>query len=216
MPSPSAAPPESRWDAAWRIEVDPQGRIRRLRTARIVASVGSAVAASILLVLLIGPWAGAPPVPAILLFLLVGYLFALAPALWWGLGWALRRIPDRIAFDDHGVLVHRVDGQVVDVEWANPEFALDLTNWGASDFSRGTIQLTSRMKNGFPEGAITVEGSAALRSEALGRGLSAETSVLGRPPKAFGVVELRPPLPPSATGSSTGSGAPTLDAAPGH
>jgi hypothetical protein len=135
--------------------------------------------------------------PLFLVEIVAGFLLALAPASWLALTWSLKRITDRIAFDDDGILLHVTDGKVVEVPWKDPEFSVDLVNWGRGDFSAGTILLTSKMDPGLPHGMITVDGAAALRSEALGRGLSVEAKVVGRPPKLWGTLELRPRGPES-------------------
>ncbi|MCI4372023.1 MAG: hypothetical protein L3K02_00030 [Thermoplasmata archaeon] len=198
-------PSESRWASAWRIEVDPAERVRRLRRFRLGTALGSAVAGVLLLAIFVGPTGSSWNVPTFAIYIFAGYLFTLSPASWFALSWALRRVTDKIAFDDDGILVHVTGGLVVEVPWTDPDFAVDLVNWGAGDFSRGTIILTSRMKQGVPNGMITVDGAAALRSEAQGRGLTVESKVEGRPPKLWGTVEMRHPGPepaPATPGSA--------------
>ncbi len=200
-------PSPERWAHAWRIEEDPSARLRRLRRLRLGTAVGSVVAGVLVILLLIGPFPVTTAVPTVLAYVFVGYLFTMAPATWFGLGWAIQRTPDRVAFDDDGLLIHQVGGQETEMPWSNPDFAVDLTNWDGSDFTHGLVVLTSRMKNRMPEANLTIEGTGALRSEALGRGLHVEERVEGKPPRAFGILELRRAPPVTAPGSVADDGA---------
>jgi hypothetical protein len=206
MPTGRAVPVHARWASAWRIEADPGPRLRQLRRLRMGAVLGSVLAGTVLVALLVAPGDLLRPLPVDAVYLVVGYLFALAPAVWFGLGWSIRRQPDRIAFDDEGVLVHLRSGEERGLSWEDPQFAVDLTNWGGSDFTRGTVVLESRNRDGFPVGLLSIDGVAALRSEALGRGLRVEARVEGKEPKTFGVVELRSPSLLSMTASAMPEG----------
>jgi hypothetical protein len=188
-----------RWEHAWRIEVDASERVRRLKRFRLGTAIGSLLAGIALLAIFLGPIGDHSNVPLFVIYIFAGYLFTLAPASWFALSWSLRRITDKIAFDDDGILVHVADGTVVEVPWKDPEFSVDLVNPGAGDFTRGTILLTSTMKQRLPHAIITVDGAAALRSEALGRGLHVEARVEGRAPKLWGTVEMRPRGPESSS-----------------
>jgi hypothetical protein len=174
-------------------------------------AMGSALAGLVVLFVFLGPIGTPLHVPLFVIYIFAGYLFTLAPASWLALGWALRRVTDRIAFDDEGILVHVTDGHVVEVPWSDPGFEVDLVNWGAGDFTRGTILLTSPEKPGLPA-AITVDGAAALRSEAEGRGLRVEVKVAGKLPKRWGTVEMRPAAPDAV--SETGPEYPTGPGSP--
>ncbi len=106
-------------------------------------ALGSVLAGLVVLFLFLGPIGAPLHIPLFVIYIFAGYLFTLAPASWLALGWALRRVTDRIAFDDEGILVHVTDGKVVEVPWSDPGFEVDLVNWGTGDFTRGTILLTS-------------------------------------------------------------------------
>ncbi len=185
-------PEETPWGEATRVEEDPTDRIRDLRFMRlagtlVTALVGLGLVGASLLVLR----GSGGALPSIVYFGAVGALLALSPGCWLALTLTLRRVPNRIAFDEQRLMVHQLDGQVREVAWTDPDLALDLLNLGASDFSRGTILLTSRMKRSRLDAAITIEGAAAFRAEAIRQGLHVEAREEGKPPKAWGVVEIR-------------------------
>jgi hypothetical protein len=182
--------------------------MRRLRRFRLGTAIGSVVAGIAILVLFFGPIGAHWMVPQFVIYIFAGYLFTLAPASWLALSWSLRKMTDRVAFDDEGILIHVANGSVVELPWKDPAFSVDLVNWGSGDFTRGTILLTSTMKQGVPHGRITVEGAAALRSEALGRRLSVESRLEGKAPKRWGTVEMRP-LGPETDGP-TGTESPAV------
>jgi len=199
-PHPGDAP----WGEATRVEEDPTERIRGLRFMRTIGTLGTAVVGLALLGVSLLVLRGSGSLPSLLYFGAVGALLALSPGCWLALTLTLRRVPDRIAFDDQRVIVHQLDGAVREVAWADPNLAVDILNLGASDFTRGTILLTSRMRNSRLDAAITIDGAAAFRAEAVRQGLHVESREEGKPPRAWGVVEIRRP-PTEPTGGSSPS-----------
>jgi hypothetical protein len=199
-------PRETRWGEVTRVEVDPAPRISGLRFLRRAGTLGTGFVGLGLLVVSLVVLRGSGALPPVVYFGFVGALLALSPGCWLAATLTLRRVPDRIAFDDQRVMVHFLDGPVREVSWTDPKLALDLLNLGGRDFTRGTVLLTGRGKNGRLDAAITIEGAAALRTEAVRQGLAVESSVEGDSSHEWGKIEIRPLPTPSST-SSTGEAA---------
>jgi len=186
------------------VEEDPRARIAGLRFVRKVGTLGTGTVGLGLLVVSLVVLRGSGALPPVVYFGFVGALLALSPGVWLAVTLTLRRVPDRIAFDDQGVKVHYLDGQVREAIWTDPNLALDLLNLGGRDFTRGTVLLTGRGKNGRLDAAVTIEGATALRTEALRQGLSVEASVEGESSREWGKVEIRR-LPAPSGGSAPSS-----------
>lgn len=192
-------PPEADWEEATRLEVDSGDRVRGLRFVRRVGTLGTALVGLVLLGVSLLVLRGSGALPPLLYFGFVGGLLALSPGIWLALTLTIRRVPDRIAFDQDRVMVHFLSGRVREIPWNDPLLALDLMNLGESDFTGGTILLTSRMKHsGSMDAAITVEGASALQNEALRQGLHVESKKEEAAAKMWGVVEIRRVASPDA------------------
>jgi hypothetical protein len=191
MYRPASPPVDGPWGAMTRIEVDASGRVRSLRSARRMGSLGTAVVGLALLGVSLLILRGSGALPPLIYFGFVGGLLVLAPGWWFALTLTLRRLPDRVAFDETGLTVHFPDGRVREIAWADPAFAVDLLNLGHSDFTGGTILLASRMKGRSLDVAITPEGVEAFRAEAERQGLHVEAREEENPRGVWGVIEIR-------------------------
>jgi hypothetical protein len=207
MFSLASHPPDAVWGEAVRIEVDPTDRIQGLRFTRRAGTAGTAAVGLSLLVVSLLILRGSGSLPPIVYFGFVGALLALSPGIYLALTLNLRRVPDRIAFDEHGIHVHHLGGHVFEVRWDDPKIAIDLLNLGRTDFAGGMILFTSKMKGIRLDAAITPEGTAALRTEAERRGLGVEVRSEGAAGRGWGVIELRPPPDPEKAAADAASAA---------
>jgi hypothetical protein len=117
------------------------------------------------------------------------YLFVIGGVCWILFGRIAARRANRLILSSAGVVAVLPNGSSVRFDWSEPGLKTVITQWSTDVTQPLSIQLSTSHKRAF--GSIDPSGLELVESEARRNNLSVESTVNGKPPRVWTVVEIQ-------------------------